>query len=348
MADNKYEVTIGIPVYNVEKYIRTSLESALSQTFQKIEFLICDDCGKDSSMNIVKDCQQNHPRGKDIHIVRQAKNMGIGNARNRLIDEAQGKYLFFMDADDTITPDAIELLHNAAVRYNAELVYGSRENVYTQADKEKVVSYIYEAKQFLNEDDFANYVYQRYDNIQAQVWNFLIDIDIYRRNHLRFEDLNFWEDFMMTMDLPTYVTRVVTLPTVTYHYYCRNGSLSNFQKRDFISKDEIMHVAHSLTKLKDGSNRIRHKSYFSLRMKKLMTTSFYVVCTVFRQHSVITPPVTNRELRDMMSCPLTLRDILHFRQARLSNLMLYILGVLPPFFSVFLMERIGKAKGLVT
>lgn len=65
----KYEVTIGFPVYNVEKYLRKTMESALSQIFESIEYLICDDFGTDSS--ILEEYQQKHQRGKDIHIVHQ-------------------------------------------------------------------------------------------------------------------------------------------------------------------------------------------------------------------------------------------------------------------------------------
>ena len=61
-----YDVTIGIPVYNVEKYIRLTMDSALAQTFPNIEFLVLDDCGQDGSMNIVREYQKTHPRGKDI------------------------------------------------------------------------------------------------------------------------------------------------------------------------------------------------------------------------------------------------------------------------------------------
>ena len=84
----EYDVTIGIPVYQVEKYIRESLESALSQTFPSIEFLICDDCGTDTSIAIVQEYQKKHSRGKDIRIVRQPHNMGLGCARNRMRVEA--------------------------------------------------------------------------------------------------------------------------------------------------------------------------------------------------------------------------------------------------------------------
>ena len=84
-----YEVTIGIPVYNVEKYIRLTMDSALAQTFDNIEFLILDDCGTDKSMEIVRDYQQKHPRGNNIRIVRQPQNMGIGNGRNRIIEDTR-------------------------------------------------------------------------------------------------------------------------------------------------------------------------------------------------------------------------------------------------------------------
>ena len=112
----KYEVTIGIPVYNVEKYIRQAIESALAQTFESIEFLILDDCGTDSSMSIIREYQQTHPRGKNIRILSKSHNMGIGDARNDIVKEAQGRYLFFLDADDTIVPNTIELMYKLVMK----------------------------------------------------------------------------------------------------------------------------------------------------------------------------------------------------------------------------------------
>ena len=131
----EYDVTIGIPVYQVEKYIRESLESALSQTFPNIEFLICDDCGTDTSIAIVREYQKKHSRGKDIRIVRQPHNMGLGCARNRMIVEAKGRYIFFMDSDDILSLNAIESLYEQAKKYDAErsncLYYrGDKENKY--------------------------------------------------------------------------------------------------------------------------------------------------------------------------------------------------------------------------
>lgn len=106
----EYEVTIGIPVYNVEEYIQSTLESALAQTFSSIEILICDDCATDGSVDIIRSYQQTHPRGRDIRILHHSRNMGVGPSRNRLIQEARGHYLFFMDADDLIETDSFYIV----------------------------------------------------------------------------------------------------------------------------------------------------------------------------------------------------------------------------------------------
>ena len=197
--EQKYEVTIGIPVYNVEKYIRQTLDSALAQTFKSIEFLICDDCGTDSSISIVEEYQQTHPRGKDIRIVRQPQNKGIGEGRNRIIDEASGRYLYFMDADDTIEPNTIQLLYENAQHYQAEIVYGSHERIEMFCEEVKRMPKLFASMQFLNEYDFASWAYDAYDNLPAMTWNLLIDIDIYRKNALRYQPINYWEDFTMTI-----------------------------------------------------------------------------------------------------------------------------------------------------
>ena len=337
-----YEVTIGVPVYNAEKFIRQALESALEQTFESLELLVLDDGGTDSSMDIVREYQQNHPRGKDIRIVRQPHNMGIGAARNRMVDEAQGRYIYFMDADDTIEPTTIELLYHAAYQYHAELVYGSHERIEAFDGKESYTYYRYPSMQFLKDDAFASYVYRKYAGIQAMIWNILIDIDVYRRNHLRHKLVNYWEDFSFTIDLPTYVTRVVLLPDVTYHYYCRYGSLSQFGQRDCIRKDEILQTMQAITQIKMDSERIKEKPYFSQRMLKVMKTCFYVCCTILRNREKIEPGFDNKELRDFMRYPVQWSAVRSF-----SHLPLFAMGKLSPSMSVCLMYVLGKLKKIV-
>lgn len=342
-----YEVTIGIPVYNVEKYIRSSLDSALAQTFESIEFLILDDCGTDQSIDIVKEYQQTHLRGKDIRIVRQPHNMGIGETRNRILDETRTKYLYMLDSDDDITPNTIELLYKSALRYDAEIVYGSYEKVDLYDEKLTKTEYHYPSTQFLKEHEFADFVYSKFDNLQATTWNFLVKIDVIRKNNLRFNSINYWEDFTFTMDLPTYITHAVLLHDITYFYYCRYGSLSNFQERSHIDKSEILATVRVMNELKAKSDRLRHMPYFHKRMLKVMKTLLYMACTIIKDEKVISPSFSDREIRDIMRSPLSLFDILKMRGWRLRNLTLYLLGVLPPAVSVSLIRRFGIKKGII-
>lgn len=341
-----YEVTIGIPVYNVENYIAQTIESVLNQSFESIEFLFCDDCGTDSSMDIICHYQQIHPRGKDIHTVCQPHNKGLGEARNRMLSVAQGQYIYFMDSDDTIAPNTIELLYEKAKQYDADIVFGSMRKVLLY-DNMKEIHIQHPYKVFLNTDEFAQYAFSEYGIMPASTCNFLIKLNVYRKNNLHYLPINYWEDFTFTMDLPAYVTRVVLLPDMTYNYLCRTDSMSNYAKREHIDKAEILATMGAVSEIKLHSYQLVDRTYFSQRMWKLMMTCFYVVCSVLRNKDIITPSFSCRELRDFMKYPIPLTTVLSFRKWRIRHIILYLLGVLPAIMSISLIKMIAKRKGLV-
>ena len=344
----KYKVTIGIPVFNVERYIRHVMESALKQTFQNIEFLICDDCGTDTSMDIVREYQDNHPRGKDIHIVRQPQNMGIGEARNRIIREAQGDYLYFLDADDIISSNAIELLYTYAKKYDAEAVYGSYQRIEEFDGHVSKTDVRYPNVQFMKEYEFADRVYSEYGFLQGTTWNILFCLDLFRKHQLCYKSISYLEDYTFTISLPVYINRVVLLSDVTYFYYCRAGSLSNYQQRTSIRKSEIITTIQAIREVKSDFSRIRERPFFSKWTYKVMMTCFYIVCSILRNDKIITPSFTKREIRDVL-CPfLTLSEVLELKEWKIKNLALYILGVLPPTLSLAIIKKIGVWKGLVS
>ena len=342
-----YEVTIGIPVYNVEKYIRLTMDSALAQTFNNIEFLVLDDCGTDTSMDVVRDYQENHPRGKDIHIVRPSQNGGLGRARNQIIESAQGKYLYHLDADDAIAPNTIQLLYENAVKYDADIVYGSYERIEELDGLTKKKECHYPFLCFLKEHEFADYVYSDYGFLQANTWNFLIRKDIYLKNNIRHKAVNYWEDFSITIDLPTYITKAVLLPDITYFYYCRYGSLSNLGNRQHIEKCEIQKTLDAMAEVKNNSNRVKPMPYFHKRMFKVMMTHFYMVCAILKNKKTIHPSFTRRELRDVMRSPLSFTEILSLKGWKCKNLALFMLGILPSAISILIIRILGKNKGLI-
>lgn len=312
----KYEVTIGIPVYNAEKYIRMTMDSALAQTFESIEFLILDDCGTDSSMDIVREYQNTHSRGKDIHIVRQPQNGGIGLARNRIIEEAQGRYLYFLDADDLIIPTTISLMMSAALNYHAEVVMASYQRVELYNDKPQHKSFIFPYMLFSKPDELATYAFSHYGALQANIWNVLLDLSIVRKYHIQFVNTNFWEDMAFKYDLVTYVTRAVLLPDVTYSYMCRENTLSNFQERETIAKDEILRNVETMNTLKSRYGRLLGKPYFSKWLNFVLDTDYYVICDVLKKRDKIHPSISDLELRNFLHSPLSIAQTLRYGNYR--------------------------------
>lgn len=337
---DKYEVTIGIPVFNIEKYIRKTLELALAQTFDSIEFLVCDDCGTDGSIAIVQEFQQNHPRGKDIRILRQPCNMGIGEGRNRMMAEARGRFFYSLDGDDTIAPNTIELLYQAATKYNAELVYGSFERVYVDGDHQRAVPEVYPFQVFTEPNAYAEYAYNQ--GVQVMNWNYLIDIDIVRRNHLRITPVGhgYGEDFTYTVDLPTYVTRVVLLPDVTYQYYIRKKDFKT--KRTHAICRQYMDLAIDAIDRKKRRTELKGKSYYAKRCSVLLMYDFSFACRILAMRNDIDIPYNNAEIRHIMWHPMTLGEILCAPQQRMKHLVFWLLGALPPQLSVWAVTGIGK------
>ena len=340
----EYDVTIGIPVYKSVEFIRQSLESALSQTYTSIEFLIVDDAGCDGSIEIIKDLQATHLKGKDIHIINHSYNLGVSSSRNRIIDEAQGKYLYFMDSDDTIVANTIELLMKNARLYDVEIVFGSYEKIETNG---MGTQYRYPSLQLLKEDELASFAYRKYAGIQASACNYLVKTSILRDNNLHFIDTNYWEDLVFTFDLVTKISRAVLLPDITYSYICRENSLSHYQHREHISKNEVMQNVKAIDYLKETSSLLYNKVYFPNRCYIIAMTDFYIACNILKRRKDIYPLITNNEIKDMMYLPATWLQLCSFRQSKRAIFFLYGLSKLPSSICVMAIWLIGKAKKLL-
>ena len=98
--------------------------------------------------------QQKHPRGKDIRIVRHGNNHGVGVARNRILTEACGHYLYFLDSDDIIEQDTIDKFVSVARKYDTDVVYGSWERV-DMVNHAPSMSCVYPYQELLTPDSMA-------------------------------------------------------------------------------------------------------------------------------------------------------------------------------------------------
>ncbi len=340
----RYDVTIGIPVYQAEKYLPQSLESALAQSYSSIEFLLVDDGSTDGSLTIVDGFQKNHSRGAAIRLISHDYNIGVSAARNCIIEEASGTYLYFMDADDVIVENTISLLMDNIQRYEAEIAFGSYEKIGTDGEREV---YQYPELQLLGEDQLASFAYRKYAGIQASACNYLVKTSLLRDYHHRFINTDYWEDLVFTFDLVTYVSRAVLLPDITYSYLCHENSLSRYQQRNQISKEEILRNARTINHLRESSSILYNKVYFPNRCYNIVMTGFYMACHVLKRRQDIAPHISDSEIRAMLAHPASFIQICHFRQSRWKNLALFLLGRMPAKLCVMIVYCLGKMKKLV-
>ena len=340
----KYDVTIGIPVFNSKAFIRRALESALIQSYPSIEYLIIDDKGDDDSLKVCHEVLNISSRREDVRIISHNTNLGVSTSRNEIIDMAQGDYLYFMDSDDVIAENTISLLVQNARQHDAEIVFGSYEKIETSGERNV---YQYPSLQLLEKDVLASFAYRKYAGIQASSCNYLVKTSVLRENHLRFINTNYWEDFVFTFDLVTYISRAVLLPDITYSYLCRENSLSHYQQRTNISKEEILKNVRSIEHLKETSSQLCKKVYYPNRCYNIVMTDFYIACNILKRRKDIVPQISNQEIKSIMAHPATWSQICAFQQSRYRNMLLYGIGKLPSSLCVATIWILGKRKKLI-
>ena len=339
----QYKVTIGIPVFSVEDYIERTMSSVLSQTYLDIEFLVVDDGSDDGSLEILKSIRDSHPRGKDIRILTHECNLGVSETRNQIIDEARGDYLYFVDSDDVIDKNTISLLMKEIEIHQADVAFGSYERIDLSGQR---TIFQYPKMLFEDADSFADFAYQRYAGFQASACNFLVRLSLIRQNHLRFYKADFWEDMAFTLNLVTMVNRAVLLPDITYTYLCRENSLSNSWHHEKIDKSKIVQYFNAVAQLKTNEQNLKVKSYYPNRCYIAMMSDIYIICNILAKNAYIEPAFTKKELVSFMKHPSNLIEILTFKQRRIHNFILYILGKLPACMTLFFIRLFSKYKGL--
>jgi glycosyltransferase involved in cell wall biosynthesis len=340
-------VSIGIPVYNVEPYIEKCLLSVLNQTYQNLEILIVDDLGTDKSMDVVAGLQQSHPFGNCIKIIRHPENRGLGEARNTVIENAEGKYLYFVDSDDYIEPEAIEALLREAEEYDTDAVLASSRKI-VYGTNEEMPTFTYKSREIIiGKDAFANYLCQDLRwHIGINAWNILFKLDFLKKNNLRFAARKD-EDALFLSDFYSEVERAVLLPDVTYNYVLRPGSIMGNQVRDRIPVAEIRERFKTDAKMTERCARLKGRSFYDVHCARVVKHKFRAACVAIRHRQRFTEPLPDAEIRLELKHPASLSDIISFNRYRLFNLFFYLISIMPPYLSVKVTHLVGKIIGWI-
>lgn len=343
--NNKSEsplITIGIPVYNVENYVEKCLLSALNQTYQNMEIIVVDDCGNDHSMQIVEKIKMSHANGKFIRIIKHSNNKGIGEARNTIIKACKGKYVYFIDSDDFIEPNAIELLCAQSEKYKTDVTIASHRKVAWQTGEE-MPTYQYSSFNYIHgKDAFANYVCADLRwHIAIVVWNILFLVDFLRNNNLLFAGRKD-EDALFLSDYYSEVSSAIIMPDITYNYVARPDSIMGYMSRKKIPIREIHERFNTDSLMTERCARLRGRSFYDVHCARVMKHKFRAVCVALRHRKHFTEPLSISDIHKELKHPASLSDIFFFKRYKCFHLLFYIIGKLPQYISVYVAYIVGK------
>ena len=213
------EISIIVPVYNVEKYLENCIESILNQTFKDFELILVDDGSTDNSGKICDIYKKKDSRIKVIH----KNNGGLSSARNAGIDVAGGKYIGFVDSDDSIHPKMYETLYDLISKYNSDIAICNFKNIYNMLYKE------YEEIEMngiieMSNIEAINNLYDSTIGLRLRVsWNKLYNKYLF--NDIRFELGRVHEDEFIAHKILYKSNKVVYIDRELYYYLQREGSI---------------------------------------------------------------------------------------------------------------------------
>lgn len=254
---HKPEISIIIPVYNVEKWIKRAAKSLQEQSFTNFEVLLVNDGSTDFSGQL---CQLISNADKRFKVIHQ-DNAGAAAARNTAIPLAQGKYLYFMDPDDWCEEKMLEDMHELAEKYSLELLitgyyidtYYSKKKYY--CEKRNAPDRIYVSQQGFRKD-----AYKLFDEqLLYTPWNKLYLTSYIKNNNIKFPN-TFWDDLPFNLDIVRDVKRVGCLNGHYYHFLrAREESENTKYRSDMYEKREEentwMHELYEYWKIDDEKSQ---------------------------------------------------------------------------------------------
>lgn len=258
-------ITITVPVYNAEKYIRQCLDSLTCQTLQEIEIIVINDGSTDTTKAICQEYAQ-----KDSRVVLISKeNGGIASARQAALEVAQGKYMCSVDADDWVVPTMCEMLLNTAEKEGADIVLFDYWSEYGDYTKEHHYGRSIPPSNDLITDEAL------LGGFPCAVWNKMIKLDALRRFSISFASgINLGEDYLVILKLLQHPVKWAYCSDCLYHYrrmprensYTNNITKTSYtyllKVHDWIEEnlDKTSHkrgIAHDLTNIAFAGLRVK-------------------------------------------------------------------------------------------
>lgn len=226
-SENNIKVSVILPVYNVDQYLRECLDSVVNQTLNDIEIICINDGSTDNSLDILNEYADKDSR----FIVLSQENQGQGVARNKGVELAKGKYIQFVDPDDWIEPNMLETLYNFAEEHNSQVVKFNYSEYNDYSGKYKQNNFVKVIKDEYNYDlnKFPYYTWRHLkkgclSNLDLHVWAHFYQTEFIKINKIQFAPSKHGEDHLFADGAIVLANKIDYLNKYLYFYRIRTGS----------------------------------------------------------------------------------------------------------------------------
>lgn len=243
-------ISVIIPCYNVEKYLKQCLDSVLAQTFHDYEIICIEDCSTDNTKIILKE----YARKYKFQVVFNQANQGLAESRNMGLTYAKGEYIYFLDSDDTISEDCLEILYHQIQKDKSDIIMSQIQAYPENKDNLFCINHAKHLNEWLKFSPFkkvkiiAKNAVNCYHKLHCCAVN-----KLYKRNFLINNNIYFIHQKCFHEDNGYWVKILACAPTITglsettYFYRVRNNSIS-----DKMDADEKKHKENLKLSLKDA------------------------------------------------------------------------------------------------
>ncbi|WP_454861524.1 glycosyltransferase family 2 protein [Peribacillus frigoritolerans] len=229
------KISVIIPLYNVEKYMKKCIDSVLNQTLVEIEVILVNDGSPDKCGDIAEEYKKNNHSIKVIH----KENGGLSSARNAGIDIATGEYIAFVDSDDWIEPGMFETMYDKAKDTEADLSICNYNKIFEEHIENNYLKIVEEVID-IREIGLDEYFYKYYFNYihGDEACNKIFKRSIIEKKSIRFEKNSeiFSEDKLFNLYFIINTEKITTTNKSFYNYLQRDGSLMNVPKPKLIKQ----------------------------------------------------------------------------------------------------------------
>lgn len=265
------KISIIIPAFNVEKYIKKAIESCLNQTLKAIEVIVINDGSTDATGEICKGYELEYTNVKYYETV----NQGLSMARNEGLKYVQGEYVCFLDADDWLESQALQKCYEELVNNKLDYIFfdsiqEDEDGIYIDISKHSM-----ESDRIYSGEELAE-IYCKKGNIHHEAWRCICSYDFLKAFEIKFIPGIYYEDMPYQMKLLLSAKRIKYLSEGLYHYTIRNGSIMR-SSMNMKKIESIFHIAeYMLNSIRDNKSFI-WKVYVSKQLKGLFEFNLFQV-----------------------------------------------------------------------